>query len=309
MGNLFEMGYLTEIPCGKNLSYVLEDASQFSNIDYKVLQSNENSSLVRCMKMLYNGKLQLYYIISGYRTLNSLVSTLDAEGFISVIASVFQSIAEVKKNGFLKCENIDISMDHIFIDPTTHKAYLMYFPILGVMNSDESYFETDLRSSFAKLILSLPALSTQKTMQLLANLQNMVIPLERIFENVLHEKGDQAKTENKPIVTKQPSEIRFISINSKEMISLLMNKNPYVIGRSLKHADGIIRDNKMVGRAHCRISISPDGCDVEDLESANGTYVNQVRIPTGGHAILKNGDILRLANVDLQVIIKWAENK
>ena len=42
---------------------------------------------------------------------------------------------------------------------------------------------------------------------------------------------------------------------------------------------------------------------ITDLKSANGTYVNRVRLtPEQPHQI-KNGDIIRLANSDFQVVI------
>ncbi|HVE69979.1 MAG TPA: FHA domain-containing protein, partial [Thermoanaerobaculia bacterium] len=45
-----------------------------------------------------------------------------------------------------------------------------------------------------------------------------------------------------------------------------------------------------VSRRHARITLSGDGCLLEDLKSANGTYVNNNRVE---RADLKQGDLIR----------------
>lgn len=80
-------------------------------------------------------------------------------------------------------------------------------------------------------------------------------------------------------------------------------KEEFVIGRSNKHADGVIPDNKMVGRSHCRVSKLEGKYVIQDLDSANGTYLNKVKLVPGKTEILKNGDVLRLANLEMKVKI------
>jgi two-component system, cell cycle response regulator len=70
-----------------------------------------------------------------------------------------------------------------------------------------------------------------------------------------------------------------------------------VIGRASR-ADFIV-DAALVSRLHCRLSSqSPHHVDVVDLESTNGTYVNDRRIAQG---TLQAGDTLRVGRVELAV--------
>ena len=54
-----------------------------------------------------------------------------------------------------------------------------------------------------------------------------------------------------------------------------MEKNEILIGRQVENGDYLIEEQyKSIGRKHARILRKPDGIYIEDLESANGTFVN-----------------------------------
>jgi pSer/pThr/pTyr-binding forkhead associated (FHA) protein len=58
-----------------------------------------------------------------------------------------------------------------------------------------------------------------------------------------------------------------------------------------------------VSRRHAEISVSGASVTVTDLESANGTFVNDRRIDPGSPAPAQAGDRLRLAS-DLVILIR-----
>jgi pSer/pThr/pTyr-binding forkhead associated (FHA) protein len=69
------------------------------------------------------------------------------------------------------------------------------------------------------------------------------------------------------------------------------------MGRATR-ADFIV-DAPLVSRVHCRLAITPEGrLEVEDLDSTNGTYVNDRRVE---RAMLVPGDRLRLGRALLVV--------
>ena len=69
------------------------------------------------------------------------------------------------------------------------------------------------------------------------------------------------------------------------------------IGRATG-ADFVI-DTALVSRLHCRVSVSSAGhLLVEDLESTNGTFVNDRRVR---RSALVAGDRLRLGRIELDV--------
>ena len=59
-----------------------------------------------------------------------------------------------------------------------------------------------------------------------------------------------------------------------------------------------VLDAALVSRVHCRLTAGDDNLHVVDLESTNGTYVNDTRID---RASLATGDRLRIGRVELTV--------
>ena len=76
MNALIENNCIKEMECGSNFSYILSDNSTFLSTEYKVLQSQANSCFVKCMKMMYNGKVQLYYLTKGLKSFASMIPTI-----------------------------------------------------------------------------------------------------------------------------------------------------------------------------------------------------------------------------------------
>ena len=66
------------------------------------------------------------------------------------------------------------------------------------------------------------------------------------------------------------------------------------VGRAPR-ADFIV-DAALVSRLHCRLEATDEGIDVIDLQSTNGTYVNDKRVE---RARLASGDRLRVGRVEL----------
>ena len=129
MNKLVENGLINEITCGENLAYILEDSSLFIPIEYKVMQSQTDKTFIKCMKLLFNGKIQLYYLTDNHKSLKNILHSLNAESFMIIMGNLFSSIITVKNNGFLSCQNIDVSLEHIFVHPATYKVSLVYLPI------------------------------------------------------------------------------------------------------------------------------------------------------------------------------------
>ncbi|HKF79247.1 MAG TPA: FHA domain-containing serine/threonine-protein kinase [Thermoleophilaceae bacterium] len=73
-----------------------------------------------------------------------------------------------------------------------------------------------------------------------------------------------------------------------------------LIGRAAPEEDGRLGDDPEISRRHARVSRGPDGeLTIEDLRSANGTFVNDERI--AGPRRLHPGDVVRMGQTILQV--------
>lgn len=292
-----EKGYITEMECGSNFAYILNDNSDFLSTEYKVLQSQDEGCFVKCMKTTCNGKIQFYYLTSGLRTFTSMLSTLDADNFITIITNIFLNILDVKNNGFLTIQNVDVDFEKIFVDPATYKIALIYLPISRRVYSDESTVENELRTNMVKVISGLSNLSSPKTVQILADLSNGMLSVKDLCDRL---KGGKNATITKSV---KKGDLRIVAMNSPTRVEIEVNKNNFVIGKNQAAVDGVISFNKMISRVHCRISEENGIYMVTDLQSANGTYVNDARLQPNQPYTIKHGDVIRLANSDFQVVI------
>lgn len=298
-----EKGYITEMECGSNFSYILNDNSAFLSTEYKVLQSQTDSCFVKCMKMLYNGKVQLYYLTKSLKSFALMIPTLDTDSFLTIVANLFSDIIDVKHNGFLSCQNIDISFERIYIDPTTYKVSLVYLPISKKIYDDNSSFENEIRTGLVKLISGVSTLSSSKTIQLASDLSNGTLTLEDVYSRI---KGGK-RVDVMNVVNQEKSagsgSLRIIAMNAPTRTELIINKDEFIIGKKAELCDGVVGFNKMISRSHCKILKKGSQFSIVDLQSANGTYVNKVRLQPNQPHLIKNGDVIRLANSDFQISI------
>jgi len=307
VNTLFENRLPEKINCGNNFAYVVNDSSVFLHTEYKVLQSQAEGLFVKCMKMLYNGKIQFYYMVNDRRSLMDMLPTLDADNFITIVANLFSDIIEVKNNGFLTCQSIDISVAHIFVEPATYKVSLVYLPIGQRLFTDMPSFESQLRANFVKLIQSTSSLSSSKTMQLAENLMNGMISLENLHSKIRRAASIESRATirgRNEIPHKNNEKLKLVATNSPAPFEIYVTKNEFILGKKQEMVDGTLSFNRMISRVHCKIIRQGNQYAVVDLGSANGTYLNKMRLQPNQPCPIKNGDRLRLANSEFQVSIE-----
>lgn len=296
MNSLIEDGTLSELPCGANFSYILSDNSCFLPTEYKVLQSQGNSCFVRCVKMTYNGKIQLYYMSGALRTFSSMLPSMGADNFLTVVSNLFRDVIDANNNGFLSCQNIDISFDKVFVDPATFKVHLIYLPLSKKQFPDNAAFENELRTGLVKLIYSNPSIASPRVMRFCADLSNGRLSMEQLL--------DQMRSDTASIFQEGMRPMHIVAINSPISLDIAISKNEFVIGKNADKVDGCISFNPAISRIHCKITSNGGKYYITDMNSANGTFINRKRIAVGQPHQLENGDIIRLANSDFKAVIQ-----
>lgn len=307
MYSLKDNGVIKEIICGNNFEYILEDNNHFLNTDYKVLQSQTNGFFVPCMKMTRDGKIDLYYVTDEYRPMSALFANITAETLIAVVVNLFASVIEVRNNGFLACQCIDLSWDKIFVENNTLKVKLIYLPLSVRVFETCAEFENELRSSIVKLINKVVIDPTERLSQFVADLCNGSLSLEDVY--------NKSRGANVPPISKKNSEkpintmsqqgngvIKMVAMNAPGYFEIVIDREHSYIGKKPEVVDKVIPFNNMISRRHCSVTKVNGAFYLMDEGSANGTYVNQIRLAQGQKCQIKKGDIVRLANSDFQIV-------
>ena len=304
MNLLEQKGLLTKMCCGANLSYLLNE-DIFLPTEYKILQSQNNSCFVKCMKMSYNGSMQLYYLTKEYKSLQVMAGGLDTDGFLTVVSNLFGDVIDVKNNGFLSCGKIDLSFEHIYVDPATYKVSLVYLPVSEKIYSGDSAMETEIRTGLIKLIGSTPSLSGGRIFRLTEDLSDGTLSVEELYNRV---KGGYAayagRTQTGPVLQQEINRTLCLrSVNTPEEIVLEVQKPRYIIGKNAAAVDGVISCNKAISRIHCCIDKNGAEYLITDMGSANGTFVNGDRVLPNQPRKIQPGDMIRLADSEFRVIL------
>jgi len=305
MYTLKDNGILREVDCCGNFGYVLDNKTYFVNTDYKVLQSQTSEIFIQCMKVLYNGKMELYYLADDFLPVSSMFANITPNTLHTIVINLFSNVIEVRNNGFLTCQNIDLSWDKIFVDPNTLKVKLVYLPINIKTFDSYSAFESELRSSLVKLIDKVITVPNDRLEQLVLDLHNGSLTLEEVYNK---SRGPDARTNirtrpgnngTKPVVS---DNIRIVAMNAPQYFEIIIDRDELVIGKKAELVDAIIPFNKMISRKHCKVTRHNNNFYITDMGSVNGTYVNRTRIDSGQSCQINRGDVIRLADSDFQIV-------
>ena len=284
---------ISKLKYDKNIAYLLND-DLFAPTEYKVMQA-QTDVFIKCMKLLYNGKIQLFYVVDDSVAISDIVDKVDEEGFANIILNLLRSIKDVRSNGFLSINNIDLSFDSIFVDLQTYKVKVVYLPIY---NDKKENFENTLINNLINLINNSHLKESLKIKRM----------IERIKMNGLSADSFNLKKEKYPEAQYVKQSIygglKLVSIDASVYTEFRVNSNQFVIGKNKELVDGVISYNNKVSRVHCKIIRSHNHYSIIDLNSLNGTFVNNVKLKSNYPMIIKNGDVIRLANSEFKVVVE-----
>ena len=89
-------------------------------------------------------------------------------------------------------------------------------------------------------------------------------------------------------------------IRRKSGENVIISKPYFRIGKDSLHVDFCIKDNSSVSRMHAAIRTEADGIFLEDCGSTNGTFLNGTQVMKEQPQQLHSGDMIRLANEELE---------
>lgn len=109
--------------------------------------------------------------------------------------------------------------------------------------------------------------------------------------------NDAVSVQKTELLTETPQRTYMLKCknNANGGQDIIIDKDEFIIGRLAGHVDHVL-ENKAVGKLHAELIIRNGSCYVKDLNSINGTYVNNQRIESNKEIELKDNDNLLFAN-------------
>lgn len=292
--------YVEEQKGTEQVSYILKQEEYFFMTGYKVLQGRERRGLVECAKLHYNGKMKLVYFSSQYVPLQSMMLYLDIVGVKTVLRNLISDILMIQGNGFLKCQNIDISPEKIFVDRNTLEVYLIYLPIKTVESEyDRSTFENDLRMRLIKLLNSTTMLNGPDIKKILFELSNGSTSLEKMYRLLQQDYTEMVDSGMMALHEAKREGITMESVDGRIVFEI--HKREFVIGKSSENVDGKISGNPAVSRVHCKVFEREGTYYLVDLKSSNGTYIDGRRLNAQEETVIHTGSRVRIANEEFWI--------
>lgn len=304
MDSLFQSGALTLLQHTQYTAYLLAQDTLFSPTEFKMLKHLNANGFLPCEQVRYNGKIKLVYLSANYTPLSNYVYALDEDVFLTLVRNLLQVMIDMKSNGFLTYKNLDLALNHIFVESTTRAVKLIYLPITTEM-SYSVQLEYKLRASLIDLVNQTPGLHTGYMRTICESLANGSLPLEALYQKCADERSPTVVTRAwnpvDPQVVQHSSQpiLTCTLLNAPTTpLELQVRKSQFILGKNPAQVDGAIPFNEAISRMHCKFVYHNDTYYVADLNSTNKTYLNGTRLPPNQEFAVANQDILRLANIE-----------
>lgn len=291
------------------VKYILQGEDIFYDIGFRVMKNLQNDVLLSCHKAKYNGKNELVYFTDNLVPLDDKIRVLDPEKIGTLLSNLFHAICTIEENGFINVSCVDNRLDRIYIEEGTNKVKLIYLPVAcSAIQNDKAIFENEVRTRLIKLLRGIAISENARVQNLVYILMDGTLKMEELARkiregcqgvNVHMETNYTTQSVNKVVQRKQ--QMRTLEIVSEDKrIRFLINKPEFIIGKSVEMAEGVIQGNPAVSRKHCKVVLRNDGYYIQDLGSANGTFVDGMCVTNQQAIQLKQGSQIIIANMQFR---------
>ena len=304
-----EVCQMERVQGAHSLAFVLPSNDLFFGTGYKVLQNHRAGSFVPFAKSLYNGRVKLTYFTRGLVPLRMFLAEASSSQCAAVMVSFIRCLMDVRSNSFSALRNVELGLDEVFVDSSANEARIVYLPVvmnnaevaqgdLGVVR--EVYEFCQAAMAFAgRAPVSPSAIANAQGYQS-GNLEHLLSVFRGQNQNQRAVRATSADDSPKHGAL---AEYVLSPRGSNGNAPIRIARPQMTLGRSDRSADVPVRGSAMVGREHCRVPLDGRGClSVTDLNSKNGTFVNGVKLPGGSTMRLEEGSILRLADLQFEVV-------
>lgn len=291
-----EEQYIEGCYVGMNQACILKDNDDFSETDFQILQNQKMEGFIECRKLTYNGKIKLVFMTQRYQNIEDLIKISDGDGLQKICAHYIKSILSIEKNGFLDLSCISRSLEHIWVDKVSCQVRFVYYPLKSRRNcGNRKKVEYELRNLLVNLLKELHKEEIPWLLEFEKEMADDSISLTDI-QNVFG-----VEQENTLLHLNTSDDVMWSLEEIGGDLKIMIDKDEFLIGKSIEKADGIIQGNPAISRVHCRIIREDAISYIEDMASSNGTFVDGRRLFPNQKECLKDGMTIKMADMKFKL--------
>ena len=310
--------------CSNGVLTVRIKAGYYEHIDQMELRAFENN-----LPRGFLNPVEIRNNMAEYQgpvgiTLQEYLKTPISKRTFFIIAAKAVAAMEQAQQRHFKLSSICQGTEHVYINISTREIYFIYLPLENSAGKGgfRSFFrdfvysvipregeDSEFGLRFFNYINSREKLTFRDVKEYIADEDFQAVRAVRSYrrEERKGEKNRKATALLPELQSKQRAglliseeEKRYTSVypvleSTSSKLSGEVNKPVFRIGKDKAYADLFIGGNTAVSRNHADLITRDGRYYIRDLNSTNGTYVNNVRI-TGEETEISGGDILRFAN-------------
>lgn len=288
-------------------------------IDINELKRFENADMIGFLQpdVVVTDRKVHYVGEKGVSLYEYLQSERSFQEFYTLLINILDIFETVQMKHF-SIRNISMNLENVYINEVTEKLQFLYIPLTG------SVTEENIRSFFLK-IMNMCLAKDERKRKLIADLSDFinsndiftVKELKRFLQKSVFTKRSDA--ECTLVSQKNPESAEPLCIpvyidrstrknsqNNEENIGLLrdintnqvyeIKKNVFSIGKERESSDCFLASNPFVSRHHAKIFRHDGKFYLQDMNSANHTFVNGRKITALKEQEIVNGDLVEFSN-------------
>lgn len=273
-------------------------------LGYKVLTKQQIPNTLPCIRIQYNLKDRFLFETDQLYSLDTCLTILNKKEILHVVISLLKVMMELDHSGFVPIEALIPDIKCIFINRERQEVKFIVLPIT------QEYISEDLKSWHRRYLDTMNYLTEQLSEDVSDEIREHInhdgkymdyVP--RLIERLSERESTPRFTDTVMYNNTAEPQLRLIHNGMYGQIVLQVEKREYVIGKKRDSVDGFIGVSNAVSRQHCKVNRRSGHFYIIDLNSSNHTYVNSTMVSSTQERELKNGDRVRIADLDFSVQI------
>ncbi len=255
-----------------------------------IRKEGASAGLFACSWVHYNERVKIVFYTDDRKPLSEQIAEFSLDEVCRIGQSILRNVLELQKYPEISPENVVWDQESIYVDEERN-AHLICLPAIIPQESRQS-------DIYAKRLYAL--------------LEDMVSEKDGgdfVYRQIEYQKEKAFGDWNGLITTlglrehddSDGSSIVLKSINTPEPLTFYVRRENFKIGTDPGEADGFIKGVETVDPVHAVIGWNEINYYVTDMNSENGTYVNDQRIAPGTEVPIGEGTVLRFADYTFNV--------